>query len=590
MAVAKFVDGPEVAVETSIKALCMTRPHLQLIENTCVVVNAELDPTKVLLVSGGGSGHEPAAAGFVHSGWLSAAVPGGVFASPPSSHVTAAIDYLHQRQGCGGPGIFVIVMNYLGDILNFQFAVQEAKERGVPIETVLVADDVCFGAEDVSRRRGIAGTLLVHKILAAAADEGASLATLKQLASRITGGLRSLGASLSSCSLPGSTPTSSVPDGFVEVGLGIHGEKGLYQIPFKGTQALVAHLLGILLSPGRSGNVHECAEVDVEWKGAKVALLVNNLGSTTDIEMGIVAHHALLYLRKFEIEVVGVSVGRYMTALEMHGFSLTLLRFSNEDDTSYLFYERQPSLIPFTVPRFDVSCVPGPCSALQLAKNNQWRSQCNGVLFCVIQSVFRALSDAEDYLNSLDAAVGDGDMGSGVKRAATKAIELLPYLPLEADISKALALLAKVVADAFGGTSGPLYGAFLLGAAAATASASTLQDGVSCVDVLRAALKAGTVEVQRLGGAKKGDRTMVDVLEALVDNPQVNAAASVCDFARACVLVSTEAAAATALLPAKCGRSRYLQGKEVGRPDPGAQLIVLWIEAAANELLSKETK
>ncbi|KAF5225602.1 hypothetical protein ECC02_001366 [Trypanosoma cruzi] len=585
MVTTKFIDTPETAVDTAVRALCMTRPHVHFIENTHVVVNRKIDPTKVLIVCGGGAGHEPGHVGFVDCGWLSAAVSGDVFASPPTIHVTAAIDYLHAKQGPNGPGVLVVVKNYMGDILNFQFAVHEAQTRGINVEMVMVADDACFGLDDINCRRGIAGTILLYKILGAAALKGENMAALKQLAGRISSGMRSIGASLSSCSLPGSKPLSTVPDGLVEVGLGIHGEKGLYRIPFEGAKTLVSHLLGILLCGGKKSGEHKEGGTEKEWKGAKVALLVNNLGSTTDIEMGILTHHALKQLQQAGMDVVGVSVGRYMTALEMHGFSFTLLRFSNQDDIAFLFDQQQTPLLPFTVPQFSISPAVGPRSALQLAQEEKCGLQCNGLLGRVLENVFETLKNSKDYLNELDAAVGDGDIGSGTTRASIKALEILPHLPLETNVSKALALLAKAVADAFGGSSGPLYGAFLLGAASAVAE-TMCRDGASSVDAIRAALRAGSANIQRVARSKKGDRTMVDVLEALNENPQVNDANSIQELARVCVPEAKKAAAATALLPAKHGRSRYLQGKELGQPDPGAELVVLWIEAAANTVLS----
>ncbi|ORC92123.1 dihydroxyacetone kinase 1-like [Trypanosoma theileri] len=575
----KFIDSADTALDTAIKALCMSKPQLQVIENTHVVVNSQLDPKKVLIVCGGGAGHEPSHVGYVADGWLSAAVSGGVFASPPYAHVRAAINYLYEKQGPNGPGILIVVKNYFGDILNFEFAVQEARGRGISVAMVLSADDACFGVDDITRRRGIAGTVLLNKILCTAAQKGESLTALQELAGRISAGIRSIGASLSSCSLPGAAPTATIPVGSVEVGLGIHGEKGLYQQPFKGAKELVTHLLDILLGSG---------DQKQSWKGAEVALVVNNLGSTTDLEMGILSYHALQYLSEAGVNVVGISVGRYMTALEMHGFSLTILRFSNHDDIKYLFGESQSSLMPFNVPKLTVTYVPGPSTALQIAqKEGKYKSHPAGLMNQVAEAIFQSLKGSENYLNALDAAVGDGDLGSGIKRAALKVLELLPYLPWEEDVGKTFSLLAEAVADACGGTSGPLCGAFLLGIG--TAVSEEMKKGeVHAVELIRKGLKGGSASVQRLGRAKRGDRTMVDVLEEINMSPAVTSATSLQDLAVACVEAAKKGAAATAQLPAKHGRSRYMQGKEIGRQDPGAELVVLWVESAADVLLSKK--
>ncbi|KEG12353.1 dihydroxyacetone kinase 1-like [Trypanosoma grayi] len=581
MATPKFIDCPDTAVDTAVKGLCVANPNLRVIENTHVVVNTELDPTKVLVMCGGGSGHEPAHVGFVAGGWLSAAVCGGVFASPPSAHVSAAINYLCERQGPNGPGILVVVKNYLGDILNFEFAVKEMKERGARIETILVADDVCFGVHDVSRRRGIAGAELLIKLVCAAAQKGASLSEVKEMASRISTGLRSLGATLSSCSLPGSKPITTVREGHVAVGLGIHGEKCLYEIPFEGAEPLVRHLMKIILAGGEKEN---STEDSVEWKGSKVALMVNNMGSATDLEMGTVTLHALQYLHQAGIDVAGVSMGRYMTSLEMHGISLTVLRFSNPDDISYLFSREQAPLMPFTIPNLASPPIPGPPSALQMAQKEKCGLQGDSVVRRVVEKIFQKIESSEDYLNSLDAAVGDGDLGSGMRRASTASLEMLPHLPWEKNLIKTLTLLAKSVADACGGTSGPLYGAFLLGAGASAAEAMSGANNTA-VDLIRAALKGGSAEVQRIGRAKRGERTMVDVLEAINSCPQVQAATSVEALLRECVKAAKSGAEAAKHMPAKHGRSRYMEGKEVGHPDPGAELTALCVETAANAFL-----
>ncbi|CBZ24353.1 dihydroxyacetone kinase 1-like protein [Leishmania mexicana MHOM/GT/2001/U1103] len=583
--VPKFIDEPSSVVAVAVDGFCELNNRVKKIENTNVVVSYCLDPTKVLLLCGGGSGHEPAHSGFVAKGWLSAAVCGSVFASPPTAHVSAGIEYLAKLQGPDGPGILVIIKNYAGDILNFEYAVRQARAEGIQVETVLAADDAVFGTEDVQKRRGVAGCCLLYKILGAAAERGLSLAQLKALADRVSRNMRSIGASLSSCSLPGNPASSVMPSGTVEVGLGIHGEKGLLQIPFQGAASLVHFLVGILIGKGEVGAPATATAIHA---GVKTLLLVNNLGGTTDLEMSTLAHHALRELAAAQLTVVGVHSGRHMTSLDMHGFSLTLLVVENERDLEFMLNTNalQKPLMNFHAPQLSGATVPGPLTALQLARQEAEAAgraaatPTGSPLCAAVQRVFAKLMTMETYFNGLDAEVGDGDLGSGVHRSAMAVLEMLPYLPWEADVRRTFALISKAVADAFAGTSGPLYGALLIGGG--NAAVQALKSG-SAVEAVRAAIAHGSHDVQELGGARQGDRTMVDVLEGMRVCPAVAAAATMPELLKACHEAARAAADAAALLPAKLGRSRYMEGKEIGKKDPGAELVVAWLEALVSE-------
>ncbi|EPY23688.1 dihydroxyacetone kinase, partial [Strigomonas culicis] len=370
-------------------------------------------------MSGGGSGHEPAHAGFVADGWLSAAVCGSVFASPPTAHVSAAIAYLAQAQGAHGPGILIVVKNYAGDHLNFEYAARQARAQGVRVETVLAADDAVFGTKDTDKRRGIAGCCLLYKILGAAASQGRGLDELTALAARVCLNMRTVGAALSSCALPGGPPSSSLPHGCVEIGLGIHGERGLAQVPFAGAAALTRDLIDALLN---GYGEHRAATTPLA-RGLRALLLVNNLGATTDMELHLIASHALRHLADAGIVVVGVSCGRYMTALDMHGLSITLLVVAEDADLDFMLRTDalQKPLMNFDAPQAPLSLVPGPLTALQLAQqaaaDRAGAAAPSGELATTTRFVFERLAAMESVLNALDADVGDGDLGSGVRRA-----------------------------------------------------------------------------------------------------------------------------------------------------------------------------
>ncbi|MBC7736705.1 MAG: dihydroxyacetone kinase subunit DhaK, partial [Candidatus Saccharibacteria bacterium] len=240
-------------------------PHIR------VVLRADWDRSKVALVSGGGAGHEPAHAGFVGRGMLTAAVCGDVFASPSVDAVLAGILAVTGVAGC-----LLIVKNYTGDRLNFGLAAERARAFGRKVSMVIVDDDIAL--PDLPQARGVAGTLLVHKIAGYLAEQGADLATVTGAAERVIGGTRSIGMSLDTCTVPGSVKESRIPPGMAELGLGIHGEPGVQQVGFSGAEQAIASIVDKLAATMEPG--------------PHVAL-VNNLGGTSVLEMSVLAYELL---------------------------------------------------------------------------------------------------------------------------------------------------------------------------------------------------------------------------------------------------------------------------------------------------------
>ena len=277
-------------------------PHIR------VVVRADWDKARVALVSGGGSGHEPSHAGFVGVGMLTAAVCGDVFASPSVDAVLAGILAVTGKAGC-----LLIVKNYTGDRLNFGLAAERARAFGLKVSMVVVDDDVAL--PDLPQARGVAGTLFVHKIAGALAEQGADLATVTAAAQKVIAGVASIGMSLDTCTVPGSPKEDRIAPGQAELGLGIHGEAGVEQIAFGGARAAMATMLARL--------------APLAGPGAHVALL-NNLGGTTPLEMSVLADElAQGVLGGRVAHIVGPAT--MMTSLDMHGVSVTLLPV--DDDT-----------------------------------------------------------------------------------------------------------------------------------------------------------------------------------------------------------------------------------------------------------------
>ena len=558
----KLINSAQSVVDEAINAFVTSHPGLERVEDTNVVILSDIRSDRVALICGGGAGHEPAHVGFVAPGWLAAAVSGEVFASPPVSAVRAAIQRIAEKQGpqTSGNGILVVVKNYTGDVINFGYAVETAKLQGIRVAMIVVGDDVAFGV-DHDGRRGIAGTVLAYKLLGAMANIGRSLEELVAFGETINIRLRSIGASLSTCSLPGQAASSVLPPHEMELGLGIHGERGMVRQNLCSASTCVKQLLERILVP--------------EWNpavsGLPLVVLLNNLGGTTDLEMSVLLGEVLKQLKAAGLAVLRVGCGRYMTALEMHGFSISILRLSSDEVSKFLDCPSSAPLCPMHAPQSVV-----PLVAWESAKAKVMKKPLApvGPRQTAALHLFTHLESMEAHFNALDAAVGDGDLGLGVARACRDAAAVTPFLQWDTNVSAALLDLSNVIADAFAGTSGPLYGAFLAAAAAAVADTDELT-----ATALRQALSAGCVAIAKVGGAARGDRTMLDVLLAVGENNDVLKASTVEGVLSAASTAAEEAARFASSLTAKKGRSRYLGGKEVGLPEPGCELAAAWLLA-----------
>ncbi|MGG3815537.1 dihydroxyacetone kinase subunit DhaK, partial [Methylorubrum rhodesianum] len=351
-----------------------------------VVLRAEPEPGRVAVVSGGGSGHEPAHAGFVGPGLLAAAVCGDVFASPSVDAVLAGILAVTGEAGC-----VLVVKNYAGDRLNFGLAAERARAMGRRVETVLVADDIAL--PDAARPRGLAGTLLVHKAAGHAAAAGAPLDDVAALARRTADAVRTLGIAVSTATIPGARPEPRLAEGQAELGLGIHGEPGIERIDLPRADALAALMTARFPAP--------IAGAD------RLALLVNNLGSTTALEMAVLTKAVLATDLGRRVRLL-LGPSPVMTALDMHGASLTFLALDDAieaallSETPVAAWPRARILSRPLVRPLPDGLAGGPAPAA---------SRDAGVA-ARIEAVCRALIAAEASLNALDARVGDGDTGS----------------------------------------------------------------------------------------------------------------------------------------------------------------------------------
>ena len=312
----KIINNPSQVVEEMLEGLVSAYPHaIKHLPGTQVLVRANKPENKVALVSGGGSGHEPSHGGFIGMGMLDGAVAGAVFTSPTPDQVYEAIKAVDN-----GNGVLLIIKNYTGDVLNFEMAADLAMMDGIEVEKVIVNDDVAVeNSTWTTGRRGIAGTLFVHKIAGAKAETGAPLSEVKRIAEKVIANVRSMGMALSACTVPeAGKPSFTLADDEMEIGLGIHGEPGTHREKIKDADAIVSDLLDKIL-----------LDLPLQAQG-EVAVLVNGLGATPLMELYIANRKVNEILTSKGIIPVKTLVGNYMTSIEMAGFSISLLKLDDE--------------------------------------------------------------------------------------------------------------------------------------------------------------------------------------------------------------------------------------------------------------------
>ncbi|HCW80109.1 MAG TPA: dihydroxyacetone kinase subunit DhaK [Ruminococcaceae bacterium] len=312
----KIINNPADVVDEMLDGMVYAYPqYVRRLNGLNVLVRANAPTPKVAIVSGGGSGHEPAHGGFVGKGMLDAAVAGTVFTSPTPDQIFEAIKAVN-----GGKGVLLVIKNYTGDVLNFNMAAEMAEAEGIKTEKVVVNDDVAVeNSTFTSGRRGIAGTLLVHKIAGAKAEAGGTLEEVKAVAEKVIANVRSMGMAISPCTVPeAGKPSFTLKDDEIEIGIGIHGEPGTMREKIRPANEIVDQLLGRIFD-------------DMSLKqGDEVAMLVNGLGSTPLMELFVANRRAAEVLASKGINVAKTTVGNFMTSLEMGGFSISLLKLDAE--------------------------------------------------------------------------------------------------------------------------------------------------------------------------------------------------------------------------------------------------------------------
>ncbi len=555
----KIINRPTDVVREMLEGIVAMTSGLALLDTENVVLRADIpgrESRPVALISGGGAGHEPAHAGYVGEGMLTAAVTGEVFTSPSVDAVLAAI-----RATAGPAGALLIVKNYTGDRLNFGLAGELAALEGIPTELVVVADDVAL-SEVVprERRRGIAGTVLVHKVAGAAAAAGRTLAEVAAIARDTAARIGTMGVALGSCTVPAAgRPSFSLGDDEIELGLGIHGEKGVKRVELLSADAIAETLVATILS-------------DMNLPaGTEVALLVNGLGATPPMELAIVARRALAVLKTHGLTVKRAWSGNFLTAIEMPGCSLSVMML-DDGATALLDAPTSASAWPRggLVPENPLLVAAGGEKADDTVIGHAASFDPQG-LRAIGLAVADALEAAEAQLTDLDSRAGDGDLGASMMRGA-EAIRALPETAW-ATPANALVTIGNTLRRNIAGSSGPFYAIALTRAGRHLA---VFERPGFCE--FRDAFAIAVQAIQEIGGAKPGDRTMVDALHPALEALRAGGSwKSAADAA-------TAGAAATAAMTPRLGRASYLGERAVGSPDGGAVAVSIWMRAIADRL------
>ncbi|BBX67965.1 dihydroxyacetone kinase subunit DhaK [Mycolicibacterium psychrotolerans] len=492
---------------------------------------------RVALVSGGGAGHEPMHGGFVGRGGLDAACPGEIFTSPHNRQIYEAC-----RKVALADGVLQIVKNYTGDVLNFSIAAERLRADGVPVEQVLVDDD--WGSRDAGKvgRRGTAATVIVEKILGAAADDGSSLAELAALGRDIVARSRTVAIASEAHRSPADGDRAfEVSPGSLEFGVGIHGEPARESIEISDLHGLVGRMVDALT-------------VDLSAPDG-VVVLVNGLGGTGQLELLHFGDATARALADRNLQVRSLVAGAYCTALDMRGVSLTVV-------------EADPQWLPHWFAEHGTPALPSPKAFPGIKAIRDVRPDRDAAAGASrwLQDFAERTEGLRDRFNALDQAAGDGDFGDNLALGVSHAVR---RGNVDDDLVADLGHLASAFLDDVGGSSGPLFG-LVFGAIASRADDAT---GDALGDVVLAGLGEALTAVQRAGGAQPGDRTLVDALAAVVDDAG-GRGVDVLD--EASVLAGIGAAASTADMVAGRGRAAYVGERAIGHPDAGA-VAMAWL-------------
>ncbi|MGI1809862.1 dihydroxyacetone kinase subunit DhaK [Priestia sp. TGN 0903] len=578
----KIINKPENVVLEMCKGMVLAHPELNLIEKYKVIKKEQINKNKVSIISGGGSGHEPAHAGYVGKGMLDAAVCGDVFASPSQIQIYQAI-----KETASDKGTLLVIKNYSGDMMNFKNAAYLAEEDGIQVDYVKVDDDIAVQDSLYTvGRRGVAGTVLVHKIAGAAAERGYDLPKVKEAAENAIANVKSIGFGLTSCTVPAKgTPTFEIAEDEMEFGVGIHGEPGIRREKIISADELAERTVTSLLK-----------EVGIEDGKGEVAVLINGFGSTPLQELYLLNHSVIRELSRRNVTIARTFVGNYMTAIDMAGASISIMKLdenlksllSEECDTPALKIKGE---VPAVTYDEIIGTAEAPKVSYEVQTNKEYsvvtenRLTLNNIIFMVDQ-MSECIIRNEVPFCELDSHAGDGDFGmsvaKGFKQLKAEWHEILENK--SNDIGNFLEACSIVIMEHCGGASGPIWGSAFRAAGKNTESKTELTL-TEFAEMIQASVKGiqATGERSFGRGAVVGDKTLIDALVPYADTLTSSAAEG--ESLKHALVKAAEAAVegakSTEQIVARMGRAGTVGERSLGYPDAGAHgLGVIFTEVA----------
>ena len=558
----KIFNDPSEFAEEALAGFCDVHSRLvRQVPGGAVRRHRPATP-KVAVLAGGGSGHYPAFAGLIGRGLADGAVVGNIFTSPSAQQA-----YAVAKAADSGAGVVFTYGNYAGDVMNFGMATERLAAEGMPVENVLVTDDIASAPpSEADKRRGIAGDFTVFKIMGASAEAGADLAEVVRLGRKTNSLTRTIGSAFHGCTFPGAdAPLFALKDKQMGLGLGIHGEPGLFDTDLPSAKELGQEFVTRLLAETPVG------------AGDRLAVILNGLGSTKHEELFVLWLTVAPLLRGNGYTLVMPEVGELVTSLDMSGVSLSITWLDEELEPLWTAPAETPAYRRgnAAVQSGDASgeeASDGPAAPATFeatGESRQYAANCRAAL----DAARDCLHTAETRLGDMDAIAGDGDHGRGMVRGIDAATCAGAAAAAQgAGAGSVLIAAGDAWADKAGGTSGILWGAGL------RAFGESLGDQrIPDAKELAAGVRAFSDRIAGLGKAEPGDKTMVDALAPFTETP-TRLAVNGSEPRRAwdaAALKATAAAGATAALRPLKGRARPLAEKSVGTPDPGATSLAM---------------
>ncbi len=568
----KIINKPETVVMEMCNGLAMAYPELEFLQKYKVVKKREINKNMVSLISGGGSGHEPAHAGYVGKGMLDAAICGDVFASPSQIQIYQGI-----RAAKSSRGTLLIIKNYSGDMMNFKNAAAMAAEEGILVDYIKVEDDIAVKDSLYTvGRRGVAGTVLVHKIAGAAAEEGLELAKVKEIAEHAAGRVRTIGFAFDSCIVPAAgVPTFQLQENEMEYGVGIHGEPGRSREPMVSADALGERMISQL------------AEDLGIMEDDSITLLINGFGSTPLQELFILNNSVRKKLQEMGIQVYRIFVGNYMTSLDMRGASVSIMKM---DDTLKKYMDMPCAAPGFVVqgPVRQINYTPVTTAETKEVRESMtceedWKSIRGEML--TLSNISAMISIMSEFIIKkevefckLDSYAGDGDFGMSVAKGFLQLKREWDDILArhQTSLKELLVSCSLIIMEYCGGASGPIWGSAFraAGLKAGDVDRVSLQD---FADMMQAAVKGiqATGERSFGRGAVVGDKTLIDALvpcaDSLTESARENLPIKMALEKGAEAAI--KGAEMTKTIVARMGRAGVVGERSLGYPDAGAYAL-----------------